>query len=162
MMLTATRPRPSAVAFAARISRSSAVRLAASTDGLSPLRDAAIRSGWWRRRSTLEIVPTAPSRATAPASLCAEMPTPMPPCTIGSTRRPRTASSGNAGAAADAEAAAVYAEALGRDPGFYSFVKTLDIYKETMDKNTSLILSTDSEFLQYFKDYGYSGYNRQK
>jgi membrane protease subunit HflC len=63
---------------------------------------------------------------------------------------------------ADAEAAAVYAEALGRDPGFYSFVKTLDIYKETMDKNTSLILSTDSEFLQYLKDYGYSGYNQQK
>jgi len=63
---------------------------------------------------------------------------------------------------ADAEAAAIYAEALGRDPQFYSFVKTLEIYKETMDKNTSLILSTDSEFLQYLKDYGYSGSNLQK
>jgi len=63
---------------------------------------------------------------------------------------------------ADAEAAAIYAEALGRDPQFYSFIKTLEIYKETMDKNTSLILSTDSEFLQYLKDYGYSGSNLQK
>lgn len=63
---------------------------------------------------------------------------------------------------ADAEGAAIYAEALGRDPQFYSFVKTLEIYKETMDKNTSLILSTDSEFLQYLKDYGYSGYIQQR
>jgi membrane protease subunit HflC len=55
---------------------------------------------------------------------------------------------------ADAEAAAIYAEALGRDPEFFSFLKTLDIYRETMDKNTNLILSTDSEFLQYLKEYG--------
>ncbi len=54
---------------------------------------------------------------------------------------------------ADAEAAAIYAEALGKDPEFFSFLKTLDIYKETMDKNTSLILSTDSDFLQYLKEY---------
>ena len=48
----------------------------------------AIRSGWWRRRSTLEIVPTPPSAATAPASRCADTPTPMPPCTSGSSVRP--------------------------------------------------------------------------
>ncbi len=55
---------------------------------------------------------------------------------------------------ADAEATLIYANAYSRDPDFYSFVKTLDIYKETMDKDSALILSTDSEFLKYFKGYG--------
>jgi len=52
---------------------------------------------------------------------------------------------------ADAEATQIYAEAYGRDPDFYSFLKTLDIYKKTMDKSSTLILSTDSDFLKYFK-----------
>jgi membrane protease subunit HflC len=54
---------------------------------------------------------------------------------------------------ADAEATRIYAQAYGKDPDFYSFLQTLDIYKETMDKDSSLILSTDSEFLKYFKGY---------
>jgi len=54
---------------------------------------------------------------------------------------------------ADAEATMIYARAFGKDPDFYSFLQTLDIYKETMDKESSLILSTDSEFLKYFKGY---------
>ena len=54
---------------------------------------------------------------------------------------------------ADAEATLIYAQAFGEDPDFYSFLQTLDIYKETMDKDSSLILSTDSEFLKYFKGY---------
>jgi membrane protease subunit HflC len=54
---------------------------------------------------------------------------------------------------ADAEATMIYAQAFGKDPDFYSFLQTLDIYKETMDKESSLILSTDSEFLKYFKGY---------
>jgi membrane protease subunit HflC len=54
---------------------------------------------------------------------------------------------------ADAEATRIYAEAYGKDPEFYSFVQTLDTYKETMDKDTSLILSTDSEFMKLFQGY---------
>jgi len=54
---------------------------------------------------------------------------------------------------ADAEATLIYADAFGRDPEFYSFIQTLDVYKETMDKSSSLILSTDSEFLKFFKGY---------
>ncbi len=54
---------------------------------------------------------------------------------------------------ADAEATLIYAEAFGKDPEFYSFIQTLHIYKETMDKESSLVLSTDSEFLKYFKGY---------
>lgn len=54
---------------------------------------------------------------------------------------------------ADAEATIIYAEAYGKDPEFYSFAKTLEIYRETLDKNSSLILSTDSEFLKYLKGF---------
>ncbi|MBN1904305.1 MAG: protease modulator HflC [Deltaproteobacteria bacterium] len=54
---------------------------------------------------------------------------------------------------ADAEATQIYAQAFGKDPEFYSFVQTLDIYKQSLDKESSLILSTDSEFLKYFKGY---------
>jgi membrane protease subunit HflC len=54
---------------------------------------------------------------------------------------------------ADAEATLIYARAFGKDPAFYSFLKTLDIYKETMGKDSTLVLSTDSEFLKFFKGY---------
>jgi len=52
---------------------------------------------------------------------------------------------------ADAEATLIYAQAYNKDPEFYSFLKTLDIYKQTMGKDSSLVLSTDSDFLKYFK-----------
>jgi membrane protease subunit HflC len=54
---------------------------------------------------------------------------------------------------ADGEATRIFAQAFSKDPDFYSFVQTLDIYKKTMDKNSSLILSTNSDFLKYFKGY---------
>jgi membrane protease subunit HflC len=52
---------------------------------------------------------------------------------------------------ADAEAAKIYAEAYGIDPDFYAFTQTLEIYNESLNKDASLLLSTDSEFLKYFK-----------
>jgi membrane protease subunit HflC len=54
---------------------------------------------------------------------------------------------------ADAEATKIYAQAYGQDPDFYSFLTTLDIYKDTLDKDSTLILSTDSEFFKYMKGY---------
>lgn len=54
---------------------------------------------------------------------------------------------------ADAEATKIYAEAFGVDPGFYSFIKTLEIYNAALDKDSSLVLSTDSEFFKYLKGY---------
>ncbi len=54
---------------------------------------------------------------------------------------------------ADAESTKLYAQAYGNDPEFYSFIKTLEIYKDVLDDKSSLILSTDSEFLKYFKSY---------
>ncbi|MBU8848782.1 MAG: protease modulator HflC, partial [Desulfobacterales bacterium] len=52
---------------------------------------------------------------------------------------------------ADAKATLIYAEAYGVDPDFYAFLKTMDVYKETIKKDTTLILSTDSDFMKYFK-----------
>ena len=53
--------------------------------------------------------------------------------------------------AADAEATRIYAEAFGRDPEFYSFMQTLDSYRTTMIKNSTLILKTDADYLKYLK-----------
>jgi membrane protease subunit HflC len=50
---------------------------------------------------------------------------------------------------ADAEAADIYAAAYNADPEFYRFVKTMEVLKETLDEQTVLVLSTDSDFLRY-------------
>jgi membrane protease subunit HflC len=52
---------------------------------------------------------------------------------------------------ADAESTKLYADAYGVDPVFYSFVRTLEIYRDSLNETNSLVLSTDSEFLKYFK-----------
>ncbi len=52
---------------------------------------------------------------------------------------------------ADAEATKIYANAYNLDPEFYQFMKTLETYVSTMDKETWLLLSTDAEFLKYLK-----------
>jgi membrane protease subunit HflC len=54
---------------------------------------------------------------------------------------------------ADAESTKIYAAAYSVDPPFYSFTKTLEIYQTTLDGTSSLLLSTDSEFLKYLKGY---------
>ena len=52
---------------------------------------------------------------------------------------------------ADAEATRIYAKAYNLDPEFYQFMKTLETYVASMDKETWLILTTDTEFLRYLK-----------
>ena len=52
---------------------------------------------------------------------------------------------------ADAEATEVYAEAYNRDPSFYAFMKSLETLEETADANSTLILSTDADLLEYLK-----------
>jgi len=52
---------------------------------------------------------------------------------------------------ADATAIDIYADAYNRDPEFYAFLKTLETYKDTIDKDTTVILTTDSEYLDYLK-----------
>ncbi len=53
---------------------------------------------------------------------------------------------------ADAEAAHIYADAYGQDPEFYAFLKTMELYKKTLEKDSTVILSTDSELMKYFKE----------
>ncbi|MBI4397980.1 MAG: protease modulator HflC [Candidatus Omnitrophica bacterium] len=52
---------------------------------------------------------------------------------------------------ADAEATRIYAEAYGKDPEFFQFKNTLDTYRATLSKDSTLVLTTDSEYLKYLK-----------
>jgi membrane protease subunit HflC len=52
---------------------------------------------------------------------------------------------------ADAEAAKIYADAYNQDPEFYAFIKSLESYKEAVGENTSLVISSDSEFYQFLQ-----------
>jgi modulator of FtsH protease HflC len=54
---------------------------------------------------------------------------------------------------ADAEAVRIYADAYKKAPEFYSFTKTLETYEKTIDNNTRLFLSTDSDYYLYLKGY---------
>ena len=50
---------------------------------------------------------------------------------------------------ADGEATAIYAAAYNKDPDFYQFLKTMESYEDSLDKESWLILSTDSDFFKY-------------
>ena len=52
---------------------------------------------------------------------------------------------------ADAEAIRIYAENYKKNPEFYTFLKTLENYRESIGKNTIFVLSTRNEYLQYLK-----------
>ncbi len=52
---------------------------------------------------------------------------------------------------ADAEATHIYAAAYNLDTNFYAFFKTLEVYKKTFDQTNTLVLSTNSDFMKYFK-----------
>ncbi len=53
---------------------------------------------------------------------------------------------------ADAKATKIYADAYRQDPEFYSFLKTLDIYRQTVGKNSRAILTTESDIYRYLKN----------
>ena len=50
---------------------------------------------------------------------------------------------------ADANATRIYADAYGKSPEFYNFIKTLETYSNTLDSSTQFILSTDNHYLKY-------------
>jgi len=52
---------------------------------------------------------------------------------------------------ADADATRVYGKAYNQNPEFYAFLRTLESYKENTNKNSVMILTTDSDFYQYIK-----------
>jgi len=53
---------------------------------------------------------------------------------------------------ADAKATKIYASAHNKDPDFYSFLKAMETYRESIDEDTWLILTTDSDYLRYLKN----------
>ncbi|MFH1888457.1 MAG: protease modulator HflC [Candidatus Omnitrophota bacterium] len=52
---------------------------------------------------------------------------------------------------ADAEAVSIYGKAYSQNPEFYSFLKTLETYKDTVDGNSTVIMTTDSDYYKYLK-----------
>ena len=52
---------------------------------------------------------------------------------------------------ADAEATRIYGRAYSRDPEFYAFLRTLEVYRERSNENSMLIMTTDSDFYRYLK-----------
>ncbi len=55
----------------------------------------------------------------------------------------------------DAVAAKIYADAYSKDPEFYAFYRSMEVYKNSMKNgDTSMVLSPDSEFFKYFENMG--------
>lgn len=53
----------------------------------------------------------------------------------------------------DKEAIKIYADAFNKDKEFYSFIRSMEAYKNTLaDPETQLILSPDSEFFKHFDE----------
>ena len=53
----------------------------------------------------------------------------------------------------DGEAIKIYADAFGRDPKFFKFYRSMQAYEKTfVDKDTTMILSPESEFFNFFSD----------
>jgi len=49
----------------------------------------------------------------------------------------------------EAESIKIYAESFNQDPEFYKFYRTLEAYRKTFKDKTTVLFSTDSEFLKY-------------
>jgi membrane protease subunit HflC len=50
---------------------------------------------------------------------------------------------------ADAEAADIYAAAYNRDPEFYAFLKSMELYPAAIGKDAKLVMGTDGPFFRY-------------
>jgi membrane protease subunit HflC len=49
----------------------------------------------------------------------------------------------------DARSIKIYAEAFNKDPEFYSFIRSMEAYKNSMKTGTTLLLSDESDFLEF-------------
>ncbi|MCJ8499834.1 protease modulator HflC [Desulfatitalea alkaliphila] len=52
----------------------------------------------------------------------------------------------------DADATGIYGRAYDKDPEFYAFLRTLESYKDKVNPNAVLILTTDSDIYRYIKN----------
>lgn len=53
---------------------------------------------------------------------------------------------------ADAEATRIYAETFGADPEFYAFFRTLESYRTTIGKQTTLMIGSDSDYFRLLRN----------
>ena len=51
----------------------------------------------------------------------------------------------------DAEATKIYAESFGQDSEFFQFTRSLETYRYALGTGTTVVLSSDDEFLKYFQ-----------
>jgi len=54
----------------------------------------------------------------------------------------------------DAEATNIYAQAYGKDPDFYSFVRHMEVYQKSFGADTTILLRPDSPLLRYLGNSG--------
>jgi membrane protease subunit HflC len=51
----------------------------------------------------------------------------------------------------DGESVKIYADAFGKDPGFFALYRSLQAYRDSLSgHDTTLVLSPDSEFFRFF------------
>ena len=83
-------------------------------------------------------------------------------CSRHTTRPPSILAASSAGyksaqelkGAADAKATTIYAKAYGRDAELYQFIKAMETLESSLDAQTTLVMSTDSDLLRYLKGGG--------
>jgi membrane protease subunit HflC len=49
----------------------------------------------------------------------------------------------------DGQATKIYADAFSKDPKFYNFIRSMEAYKKSLKTDTTILLSEDSEFLNF-------------
>lgn len=52
----------------------------------------------------------------------------------------------------EAAALKVVSDTLGKDPEFYGFYRALDVYQKSIGKDTTMVLSSDSDIFKYFNN----------
>ncbi|MCF8059124.1 MAG: protease modulator HflC [Bacteriovoracaceae bacterium] len=51
----------------------------------------------------------------------------------------------------EAQALKIYAQSLSKDPDFYQFTKTMEVYRNSLSEDTKFLLSSDGELFKFFK-----------
>jgi membrane protease subunit HflC len=52
----------------------------------------------------------------------------------------------------DAKSTSIYAKAYEKDPEFYAFTRSLETYEKVIDSNTTVVLSTNNQLLEYMTE----------
>jgi membrane protease subunit HflC len=50
----------------------------------------------------------------------------------------------------DAEAIQIYADSFGKDPEFFSFYRSMEAYKNSINQDDTMVLTPDNDFFEYF------------